>query len=647
MLTKRFGLKRCLSALVLLAALTGLVACGGQGFADPIPPTPVDLENLALAPYTNRSQGFHSLVPEGWFVAMKDIAIFASGSPETRPGATLIQRLEAGSTLSGTVQHWLPLLGLRELPERTDQRRTSTFTWDLHAYETNDPGMGSRRGAIALAETDDGVYLVVLIALRGQYEALYQSVLLPVVDALAPVTVTSPCHQDYANWPVVASIEAVANNARRSVEFALEKCTRLRVYAIGEGDEQSMADYGFVENVATGQVVWRMYHFETESAGYPRNRLADRALSLPAGSYRLHFETNGAHAFDDWAERPPSHRFWGITLFEDQSPGAAQATCWQRASRPGELGWSPDKLKGLVPELERRNVAALMVVTNGQVVFEWGNTANNFRSHSMRKSLLSALYGIYVADGEIEPSMTLLELDINDLNPLTEAEKQATVRDLLSARSGVYIPAAAEAQSMRDDRPERGSHRPDTHWYYNNWDFNALGTIFIQQTGEDLFQAFETSIAGPLGMQDFRLDDQLYSYEYWLSMHPSYPFRISARDLARLGQLYLQEGDWQGQQIVPSTWVEESTRPISRTADNGTYSGYGYMWWIAAEDHGAIAEGSFAASGYGGHTVEVLPHLNTVIVLRVNTDDDSSPWLGSHEADEVMLTILAAREQSR
>jgi CubicO group peptidase (beta-lactamase class C family) len=171
-----------------------------------------------------------------------------------------------------------------------------------------------------------------------------------------------------------------------------------------------------------------------------------------------------------------------------------------------------------------------------------------------------------------------------------------------------------------------------------------LGTIFCQETGKNLYQAFETEIAVPLGMQDFQLEEQRYLYEYWLSMHPAYPFRISARDLARLGQLYLQEGNWQGQQILPAGWVEESTEPHSRTSKAGTYSGYGYMWWIAAQDDGAIKAGSYAASGYGGHTLEVLTHLNTVIALRVNTDDPNSRLIGTDEVDDLVRTILATRQ---
>src|SRR5512136_1556608 len=148
---------------------------------------------------------------------------------------------------------------------------------------------------------------------------------------------------------------------------------------------------------------------------------------------------------------------------------------WDRASSPESLGWSSDKLAAARAYSERIGSAAVMVVDDGVVVAAWGDMTHKYFCHSMRKSLMSALYGIYVAEGKIDLSATLKDLGIDDLTPLTELEKTATVRDLLSARSGVYIEAAGEAASMKAMRPARGSHAPDTFWYYNNWDFNALG----------------------------------------------------------------------------------------------------------------------------------------------------------------------------
>src|SRR5512139_3144007 len=157
----------------------------------------------------------------------------------------------------------------------------------------------------------------------------------------------------------------------------------------------------------------------------------------------------------------------------------------------------------------------------------------------MRKSVMSALYGIYVAEGKIELSSTLKELGIDDLTPLTEAEKTATVKDLLSARSGVYIEAAGEAPSTKAVRPARGSHSPGTFWYYNNWDFNVLGAIFERLTKTNLFREFKERIADPIGMEDLRFEDTRY-VSGADSVYPAYPFRLTARDLARMGLLFLR-----------------------------------------------------------------------------------------------------------
>lgn len=95
-------------------------------------------------------------------------------------------------------------------------------------------------------------------------------------------------------------------------------------------------------------------------------------------------------------------------------------------------------------------------------------------------------------------------------------------------------------------------------WHYNNWDFNTLGTIYEQQTGEKIFEAFEKRIAQPLQMQDFELDDGGHVTGE-SSIHPAYPFHMTARDLARFALLYLREGRWRERQILSRNWVEEST----------------------------------------------------------------------------------------
>jgi len=155
-----------------------------------------------------------------------------------------------------------------------------------------------------------------------------------------------------------------------------------------------------------------------------------------------------------------------------------------------------------------RIVVPMMIVQGGRVVDQWGDVDKKIEVRSIRKSFLSALYGIHVSDGRIDLGKTMAEIGIDDLPPaLTAAEKQATILDLLRARSGIYHEAARETPGMRAKRPARGSHPPGTFWYYNNWDFNVLGTIFEKLTGKGIFEDFAQQIAKPIGMEDYVVSD--------------------------------------------------------------------------------------------------------------------------------------------
>jgi CubicO group peptidase (beta-lactamase class C family) len=197
------------------------------------------------------------------------------------------------------------------------------------------------------------------------------------------------------------------------------------------------------------------------------------------------------------------------------------------------------------------------------------------------------------------------------------------VRDLIKSRSGVYHEAAAETSEMADARPARGSHPPDTFFYYNNWDFNVAGTIFLQETGEDIFRAFKDGIADLVGMQDFRLYNCKYEYESDKSEHPAYTFRMSARDMARFGVLYQNNGAWEGKQIIPVDWIFESTVAYSTLDTSMGLLGYGYMWGVAPEESD-IAEllgyDFYFHSGIDVHALVIVPDLHLVIVERYDTD---------------------------
>ena len=311
---------------------------------------------------------------------------------------------------------------------------------------------------------------------------------------------------------------------------------------------------------------------------------------------------------------------------------------------PEQVGWSTQKLEPAKLFAAQSGYAAVMAAYEDKVFFSWGEVSRNYYLHSIRKPLLSELTGIHVDRGEISLDQTLEQLGIDDIPPsLTPDEKLATLRELMEARSGVYHEAAAEDTSMIRLRPARGSHPHGTFFYYNNWDFNVVGTIFRQRTGLDIFSAFKDEIGDPIGMQDFSTANCTYQLEPLKSEHPAYAFRMSARDLLRFGVLCLKGGAWQGRQIVPASWLTESTTTYS-VRDSTTGVGYGYMWNTIPAGSliaGLVGSSGFYHTGIGVHALIILPDLRLVIVERVDTDGS---WSVLDEAGlELGMMIINGR----
>jgi CubicO group peptidase (beta-lactamase class C family) len=307
--------------------------------------------------------------------------------------------------------------------------------------------------------------------------------------------------------------------------------------------------------------------------------------------------------------------------------------------KPEDNGFSSQKLDSMATYLKKAGSSSMLLMVDGRIIFEWGETDKRHLIHSLRKPLLNALYGIEVAKGTIDTNMTLRELNIDDIKPfLSENEKDARIIDLLKSRSGVYHDAAAVSEGMRHAKPKRDMYRPGEYYYYNNWDFNTLGAILEQKTKKNIYEMFKEYIAIPIGMHNYTgtftsVDgesdndyipdtDGAYQYEKSKSQYPAYHFRLSTRDLALFGQLYLQMGNWNGKQIIPKNWIELSIKPYSvyNTGDGFAYG----MLWSALLKNKYRPGGSFFHTGAGVHMLGVYPNLKLVLVHRVDTEKDYS-----------------------
>ncbi|RPH29190.1 MAG: hypothetical protein EHM93_17665 [Bacteroidales bacterium] len=123
-----------------------------------------------------------------------------------------------------------------------------------------------------------------------------------------------------SNSQILAEIVRVRDDERIRKSFSLDKETKVRIFAIGEGDDGDLVDLGWIKNSNTDKIVWEMTYRTSERAGgADKNRLYDGTIVLPAGDYTVYYETDGSHSYRDWNDTPPyDQEHYGITVYRIQ-----------------------------------------------------------------------------------------------------------------------------------------------------------------------------------------------------------------------------------------------------------------------------------------------------------------------------------------
>ena len=328
---------------------------------------------------------------------------------------------------------------------------------------------------------------------------------------------------------------------------------------------------------------------------------------------------------------------------------------WQRIADPATVGYSRAGLDSALAVVRGMKTSALFVAVGGRSLLEYGDVTDTSYLASARKSILSMLYGRYVENGTIRLDETLAEVGIDDRGGLLPVERTATVEHLLGARSGVYHAASNPGDALAM-APPRGTQAPGTYNLYSNWDFNALGTIFEKKTGRSIYDAFESDIARPIGMQDFHRSVHSRQGDTTRSSHLAYHFVLSTRDMARLGQLMLRDGRWSGQQVIPASWVRRSTRTVTPPAEMNPPGlraqalalgqGYSFLWWTRLRpDTTDVFHGAYAAEGAFGQYILVIPKLDMVVAHKVvaRGGPAGNPNVTLPQFDALVRTIVGAR----
>lgn len=338
------------------------------------------------------------------------------------------------------------------------------------------------------------------------------------------------------------------------------------------------------------------------------------------------------------------------SAFSQAIPPVFPSESWERYSSWSEAGFDENRLPIIRQFLtDSMNTTGLYVVVNGKELFRFGDIEELSYLASCRKSILAMMYGNYINEGIIDPELTLEAIGFDDNQGLLPIEKKATVRHLITARSGIYHPAS-NAGDNSADAPERGSQEPGSYFLYNNWDFNAAGAAFEHLTGKDIYDAMESDIAKPIGMQDWDRSAQRKSGDIQKSKYQAYHVWLSTRDMARIGHLMLHEGNWNGKQIIPRDWAKEIVSVITPVEEmNPTrfrdgYFGYGYMWWVwdGPKANGPF-EGAYTARGAIGQYITVLPELGMVIAHKTKSAYRRST--GWQEYERLLSLIIEAKSE--
>ena len=477
--------------------------------------------NGKLVPYTSKTLGIRSLVPEDW-IQFFPAGTFVRAMPQSDP-TFLIFGAIPGATSEQIITSLMEQAGIQETPTRAGNRKTDGFDWTLYNLEIQqgfllgyDPDYGSLIADIALAEADGTVFAVGSGFPVNERDALYENIFLPAVDAF-------------------------------------------EVFNRIESDDSVAADL-------------------------------------------------------------PERDYW-------------PTEAW-RKSLPEEQGMNGDKLHEMIAYIKKNEISirSVIVIRHGYIVLD--ENIRGYRSFdkvaSVTKSITSALIGIAIDQGYIEGvDQTVLSLfPHREVANLDARKQKMTVEDLLTMRSGLDWPTGPcwwldgevcnyytdqlmfeDDDSLQFALDQPMAEEPGTTFNYIAGASHLLSAMISETTGLSALDFAKENLFEPIGIMGaiWPTDGEGINLGYG-------DIVIDPRDMARFGYLYLNEGQWDGEQIVSAAWVRASQQPLTATNNRGIQPMYGYQWWVNPD------LSFYNAAGSGGNYIIVVPKQDLVVVFTSNIE---------------------------
>jgi CubicO group peptidase (beta-lactamase class C family) len=311
---------------------------------------------------------------------------------------------------------------------------------------------------------------------------------------------------------------------------------------------------------------------------------------------------------------------------------------------PETQGIDPEVLESVYSDI--RSIPgsfSLLVQRNGELVAEeyfHGFTADSLHDvRSVTKSVISILVGIAIEEGFIssidDPVGPYLAPVVDSIR---EEVANTSIRHFLMMSSGLDWHELDRGNSyslwwQADDMVQHVVdlpivHAPGARFIYNTGASHLLSVVLTQATGMPTLDFARQVLFHPMG----------FSGSSWLQENRGFytggmGLRITARDMMKIGQMFLDGGLHEGTRILPEAWVQESVSPLLPTGDVSPFGeGYGLLWWIGS----GAGRDFFYANGYGGQFILVDPELNLVVVAQ-------NSWRGTYwdEAGEQWYRVLS------
>ena len=282
------------------------------------------------------------------------------------------------------------------------------------------------------------------------------------------------------------------------------------------------------------------------------------------------------------------------------------------------------------------DIHSVMIVKDGSVIFSrWqseGVDSVPHVLHSVSKTFTATAVGLAIADGKMALTDKIVDYFPDKLPAeVSDNLKAMTVRDLLTMSCGHDDDPSGTIRSAGDDwvtaflsYPVK--HKPGTFYCYNSLGTYVLSAIVQQVTSEKVLDYLTPRLFEPLHIEKPRWEESPQGINCG-----GWGLYLKTEDLAKMGQLLLQEGEWNGQQLIPAEWVSEMSKKQVESVNPGTrledaeakgmtletsdwMQGYGYQMW-------RCRPGCFRADGARGQYIIVVPDKNAVIAVTSNVED--------------------------